>query len=146
MIKVYDYAYYSLYRNTSIINKSTPKWSTIIALSTLLSFNLISLLIYSKFDVEKIGKNGFGAIPLILIGINYVYFFAGKKHFNILNQFADLKYKLILDTIVLTYACISVFTFIFLLGIELKITLYITGFVALTAVFSFIFYRSRKSK
>jgi len=74
MSKIYDYVFYSIYRNTSITNKSIPDWSTIIAISILLALNIFSILIYAKYDIESIGEKGFGAIPLILIGINYLYF------------------------------------------------------------------------
>ena len=78
MHKIYDYVFYSIYRNTGITNKSIPDWSTIIAISILLSMNIFSILIYIKYDIESIGETGFVSIPLLLIGINYLYFLKNK--------------------------------------------------------------------
>lgn len=139
MSKIYDYVFYSIYRNTSITNKSIPDWSTIIAISMLLANNIFSILIYIEYDIESIGRQGFGIIPIILIGINYLYFLKNKRYQNILNGFKNQQNKLFWDSIVLTYACVSVFILFNILGIELKTTLFITGFVALTGIIPYLF-------
>jgi len=138
MSKIYDYVFYSIYRNTSITNKSIPDWSTTIAISILLALNVFSILIYAEYDIESIGEKGFGAIPLVLVGINYLYFLRNDRYKNILNRFKNHRNKLILDSLVLTYACISVFTLFYVLGIELKTTLFVTGFIALTGIIPYL--------
>lgn len=139
MRKIYDYVFYSIYRNTLITNKSIPEWSTIIAISLLLACNVFSILIYIEYDIESIGEKGFGAIPLILSGINYLYFLNNKRYHNILNRFKNQQNKLLWDSIVLIYACISIFSLFYILGIEIKTTLFITGFIALTGIVPFFF-------
>lgn len=143
MSKIYDYVFYSIYRNTSITNKSIPDWSTIIAISILLALNIFSILIYAEYDIEPIGEKGFGAIPLILVGMNYLYFLKNKRYQNILNGFENQQNKLFWDSIVLTYACVSVFILFYILGIELNTTLFVTGFIALTGIIPYLF-RKRK--
>ena len=138
MSKIYDYVFYSIYRNTSITNKSIPDWSTIIAISILLALNVFSILIYAEYDIESIGEKGFGAIPLVLVGINYLYFLRNDRYKNILNRFKNHRNKLISDSLVLTYACISVFALFYVLGIELKTTLFVTGFIALTGIIPYL--------
>ena len=144
MSKIYDYVFYSIYRNTSIINKSIPDWSTIFAISMILAFNVFSILIYIEYDIESIGKKGFGAIPLILIGINYLYFLKNNRYENILNRFENQQNKLFWDSIVLTYACISVFTLFHFLKIELNTTLFMTGFIALTGIIPYLFRKKKE--
>tara|TARA_R110002074_G_C12026241_1_gene617028 strand:- start:83 stop:514 length:432 start_codon:yes stop_codon:yes gene_type:complete len=139
MSKIYDYVFYSIYRNTSITNKSIPDWSTIIAISILLALNVFSILIYAEYDIESIGEQGFGAIPLILVGINYLYFLKNKRYQNILNGFKNQQNKLFWDSIVLTYACVSVFILFRILEIGLKTTLLLTGFIALTGIIPYLF-------
>jgi hypothetical protein len=96
-------------------------------------------LIYAEYDIESIGEKGFGAIPLVLVGINYLYFLKNDRYKNILNRFKNHRNKLISDSLVLTYACISVFTSFYVLGIELKTTLFVTGFIALTGIIPYLF-------
>ncbi|GAA3592555.1 hypothetical protein Q4Q39_05670 [Flavivirga amylovorans] len=139
MSKIYDYVFYSIYRNTSITNKSIPDWSTTIAISILLALNVFSILIYAEYDIESIGEKGFGAIPLVLVGINYLYFLRNDRYKNILNRFKNHRNKLISDSLVLTYACISVFILFYALRIELKTTLFVTGFIALTGIIPYLF-------
>ncbi|WP_397363245.1 hypothetical protein [Olleya sp. R77988] len=143
MSKIYDYVFYSIYRNTSITNKSIPDWSTIIAISILLAINIFSILIYIEYDIESIGEKGFGVIPLILVGINFLYFLKNKRYQNILNGFKNQQNKLFWDSIVLTYACASVFILFQILEIGLKTTLLMTGFIALTGIIPYLF---RKKK
>ena len=138
MSKVYDYVFYSIYRNTSVINKSIPEWSTIIAISILIALNIFSILIYTEYDIKSIGEEGFGAIPLLLVGINYLYFLRNDRYKNILNGFKTHRNKLLSDSIVLTYACVSVFTLFYALRIELKTTLFVTGFIALTGIIPYL--------
>lgn len=144
MNKIYDYVFYSIYRNTSITNKSIPDWSTIIAISILLALNIFSILIYIDYDIKSIGKEGFGAIPLILVGLNYLYFLKDKRYIDILNRFENQKNKVFWDSIVLIYACVSVFILFCLLEIELKTTLFITGFVAITALIPVLMKKKNK--
>ena len=138
MNKIYDYVFFSIYRNTSITNKSIPDWSTIIVISILLALNIFSILIYAEYDIESIGEKGFGAIPLILVGINYLYFLKNDRYKNILNGFKNHRNKLLSDSIVLTYACVSVLTLFYVLRIELKTTLFVTGFIALTGIIPYL--------
>ncbi|MBJ6369802.1 hypothetical protein [Snuella sedimenti] len=138
MNKIYDYVFYSIYRNTSITNKSIPDWSTIIVISIILALNIFSILIYAEYDIESIGEEGFGAIPLVLVGINYLYFLRNNRYKNILNRFKNNQNKLLSDSIVLTYACVSVFTLFYVLRIELKTTLFVTGFIALTGIIPYL--------
>tara|TARA_R110002111_G_scaffold85992_1_gene134733 strand:+ start:282 stop:716 length:435 start_codon:yes stop_codon:yes gene_type:complete len=144
MSKIYDYVFYSVYKNTSITNKSIPDWSTIIAISILLAINIFSFLIYVKYDIESIGEKGFGAIPLILTGINYLYFLKNKRYQNILNRFKNQKNKLFWDSIVLTYACVSVFILFYFLEIGLETTLFVTGFIALTGIIPYLFKKKKE--
>ncbi len=139
MSKIYDYVFYSIYRNTSITNKSIPDWSTIIAISILLALNIFSILIYAEYDIESIGEKGFGAIPLLLVGINYLYFLKNKRYQNIINGFENHQNKLFWDSIVLTYVCVSVFILFYILGVELNTTLFVTGFIALTGIIPYLF-------
>ena len=138
MSKIYNYVFFSIYRNTSITNKSIPDWSTIITISILLAINIFSILIYIEYDIESIGEKGFGAIPLLLIGINFLYFLKNKRYQNILNGFKNQQNKLFWDSIVLTYACASVFILFRILEIELKTTLLFTGFIALTGIIPYL--------
>lgn len=144
MSKVYDYVFFSIYRNTSITNKSIPDWSTIIAISMILAFNIFSILIYIEYDIESIGEKGFGAMPLILIGINYFYFLKNNKYEIILNRFENHQNKLFLDSIVLTYACVSVMTLFYFLKIELETTLFMTGFIALSGIIPYLFRKKKE--
>ncbi|GFZ93087.1 hypothetical protein GCM10011531_26400 [Aquaticitalea lipolytica] len=144
MRKIYDYVFFSIYRSLNITNKSIPEWSAIILISLLLFVNIFSILIYIDYDIKSIGKKGFGIITSLLIGLNYLYFLKGKRYLIILNRFDEQKNKLICDSIVLLYACISVFTFLCFLGIELERTSYMTGFVALSALIPFMFTNIKK--
>ncbi len=85
MIKILDYFFYRLYKNTSVTNKSIPEWSSIIAISIILTFNIFSILVLLDFDLKLIGEKGSKTIPLILIGINYFAFLYKKRYLNIID-------------------------------------------------------------
>jgi len=137
MRNIYDYVFYSVYKNTSIINKSIPEWSTIIAISILLALNIFSILLYIEYDIESIGEKVFGAIPLILTGVNYFYFLKNKRYLNILKKYDKTKNNLIYDILILAYACISVFILFSLLEAELKYPLILITVIILSVLITY---------
>ena len=129
MIKIPDYIFYRLYKNSSVTNKSIPEWSSIFIISIALSFNVISVLIFFGFDIELIGKKGFQLIPIIFIGINYFVFLYKKRYLNIINQFDQIENKLIYDILVLLYISGSILIFFYLAEMGIKYWIYIIALI-----------------
>ena len=145
MNKIYDYIFYSIYKNTSVTNKSIPGWSTIFVISIIIAFNLFSLLIISDFDIKLIGEEGFGIIPLIIIGLNYLYFLNNRRHLDIIKKYEKTENKLIYDILILVYVCFSVFILFRVLDVKIKYPLTLITIIILSALIPY-FMKPKKEK
>ncbi len=135
----FDYYFYRMFKSTNTVNKSIPEWSSMITIALLLSLNIFSLLFYFDYPIEKIGRNGFKYIILVLIVISYFYFLFKKRHLKIIEHYQNSKNdrNLLHDLIVLTYACLSIFILFRQIGMEDKYTVGLCLFVIATSVFGY---------
>jgi hypothetical protein len=76
--------------------------------------------------------------------VSELYFLKNKRYLNILNGFENQQNKLFWDSIVLTYACVSVFILFYILGIELKTTLFVRGFIALNGIIPYLLRKKKE--
>ena len=144
MNKIYDYVFYSIYKNTSVTNKSIPEWSTIISISIIIAFNLFSILIFFDFDIKLIGEKGFGITPLMIIGLNYLYFLRNKRHLDILKEFEKIENNLIYDILILVYVCLSIFFLFSVLEANLKYPLILITAVILFSLIPYLMKTKKK--
>ncbi|TGV00246.1 hypothetical protein [Flavivirga rizhaonensis] len=144
----YDYYFYRMYKSTNITNKSIPEWSTIIAISILFAINLFSILISCEYPIESIGEEGFGAIPLIIVALNYFYFLFNKRYLKIIDKYKGSKYNsnLFHDTIIVTYACLSIFIIFRVLNADYIYPIGLSLFIIATSLFGYIKSKSLNNK
>jgi len=128
-----------------VTNKSIPGWSTIFVISIIIAFNLFSLLIISDFDIKLIGEEGFGIIPLIIIGLNYLYFLNNRRHLDIIKKYEKTENKLIYDILILVYVCFSVFILFRVLDVKIKYPLTLITIIILSALIPY-FMKPKKEK
>lgn len=116
--KVFDYTYYRMYEVTSRTNKSIPEWSTMIYLSLLLSINIIAIAFFLDVPIVRIGEDGFIAIPIFFIIINYYYFIKNNRYKEIIKIYKVKSVSSFYRVLVLLYDLLS-FLFLF---VSLKFT------------------------
>lgn len=138
-----DILFYRLFFLANKTNKSIPEWSTIILISILQFFNLISVLLYFDIPIEKIGKDMFRIIPVILIGINWIYFLMTKRYEKILTIPPITRNIKLTDTIIILYVVFSIFFFFTMLKIKIK---YLMLTYTLLSIVSFIAYFDGKRR
>lgn len=128
-MKIVDYLFYRLYKNAIPTNKSIPEWSSIFVISITLSFYIICLAIIFDYDIKSIGEKGFKILPVILMGISYFIFIYKKRYINIIENYDQIKNKLIYDILVFIYICGSILFFFYLADVGIKYWIYIIVFV-----------------
>ena len=131
LFKILFYVLYSFAYRT---NKSITEWSTIITISILFTFNLITVLLFMNISIEKIGENGFKSIPVIFIVINWFYFIRKKSYLKIIENSPISNNKFLSNILVILYVLISIALFFKVLNIPIGYLIF--TLVALTLVMS----------
>ncbi|TXG38888.1 hypothetical protein [Seonamhaeicola maritimus] len=140
-MRIFEYIFYSIYRNTSITNKLNPVSSSIGALNLLILFNvatgLIRLKNYFTFELTKAVFIVVIAIPSMII---LYYFYANNRAEKVISKFKNKKTQLLfrVDLLVLLYACLSIYSFGNVLGIGIEYSLVLIVFVILTSLYSYL--------
>jgi hypothetical protein len=123
----YELIYLNLYLSFSRTNKSIPEWSTLFCLSTLLFFNLFSVLILANFEFKELEKNHIYLIGGIIFGIHYLYFQKGNR---IIKKITELKpkvnWKNRILTILYVFGTLSLFCFLAKIGLKYYLILIIS--------------------
>ena len=127
-----------LYSFSYKTNKSIAEWSTIIVISILLTFNLISLLVLFDIPIQKIGKGGFKFIPLVFIGLNWLYFLKGSKYLKIIENPPLNKNRFYYNIIVIMYVLFSICFLFTTLNVDLKYLLYTIFFLTITMLIAYL--------
>lgn len=122
-MNLYYFLYYRIYKATYRTNKSIIEWSSMFAVSTLIYFNFISIVILvSGGNMSKdIGKVLFKWSMIGIIGINYLIFIKNKKYVDIVSRFKKNKKanSFIAGVLVLVYVFLSILMFLKQLGIKI---------------------------
>ena len=124
-MKIVNYLFYRLYKNSSITNKSVPEWASISVISITMTFNIVCLLILFEYDIKSIGKKYFELLPIILIGIGYFIFLYKKRYIKIIEHFDQIKIKPIYDILVFLYICASILFFFYLADFGIKYWIFV---------------------
>jgi len=114
----YNFYYSRIYNSLNKTNKSIPEWSTMLAISIFLGFNIISVLGFFNFPFKSIGKIGFFMIPILMAILNYFYFIHTKRYKKIIKKYKNKK-ALGFDVLILTYIGITFFLFQYSLGVSM---------------------------
>lgn len=88
-MKFFDLLFCTFYRNIERTNKSIPEWSTIIAISILLFFNVFCFLSFFDLPIKNIGKIGFLILGGLILFLNYLYFLNNNKYKIILKRYTN---------------------------------------------------------
>jgi len=107
--------FYILYSFSYRTNKSIPEWSTIITISILLTFNLISFSLLFEIPILGIGKNGFKFLPVLFIILNWFYFIRGSRYIKIIDNPPVNKKKSFYGIISILYIILSIAFLFFML-------------------------------
>ena len=116
MLKIYDFLFYRQYKLIASVNKISPKNSAIIYFSTLISFNIMSILILFKNLIETIGLNGGYILITLIMVINFWRY--NKNYKTIVAEFGKMKVKRVWSYLALLHPYISFFILFKVLGIE----------------------------
>ncbi len=115
MINIYNVIFFKLYKTSlKTANKDIAEWTTMIAMSILIFFNITSVIVLTK--IYKTGIFNVHSMPIIMIVlliINYLLFIRDKKYLKIAKEYSkisELKNK-ILGYIVLFYVIGSIWLF-----------------------------------
>ncbi len=81
-LNIYEVIFFHLFSSTSRTNKSIPEWSTTIFLATATTLYLMSILIISPLEIEKIGRIGFVCCMFGGIAIHWAYFLKNNRIFK----------------------------------------------------------------
>ncbi len=131
--------FYILYSFSYRTNKGIPEWSTIIAISILLTFNTISFLVLFNIPIERIGESGFKFMPLVFTALNWFYFLNKKRYLKILKNPPLNKNLLLLNIVVIIYVVLTIVFFFTMLKISndyILATIIFLSFVMIIAYFS----------
>jgi len=134
----FDLLFYRAFKISSRTNKTITEWSTIIWISILFSLNVFSIIIYSDFPIMNLKREGFMAIPVVFIILNYFYFLHRDRYLEINKKFDQAKKKYFLfDTFFFLY---SLFSFVILFKLLNAKDEYIFFIVILMCVMSLYSY------
>ena len=118
MINPYYYLYFKIFTLTYKTNKQIVEWSSMIALSTLIYFNITSLIILTipKEVVIQFRYFVFYGIGAFLLFINYFLFIYKNKHVRITNLYrSESKISRILGgTSVIIYILLTIWYVVYL--------------------------------
>lgn len=116
---IYYYLFCWIYKMTFKTNKDIIEWSSMLALSTLIFFNLISIIIYlvpKDFVILLKHEVFYGSVLAIVIA-NYFIFINDQKYKSIIEIFKNEKKKLFIirSFFMVCYIFVSVYIFIYLI-------------------------------
>ena len=88
----YYLLYYRIYKATSNTNKDIVEWTSMVALSMLISFNIITLLvlIWPHF-LKATNINVSVSVGIFILAINYYIFIFKDKYLKIVNDYSNKK-------------------------------------------------------
>ncbi len=114
----YNFYYSRIYKSLNKTNKSIPEWSSMLAISIFLAFNIFTVLGFFNFPFKSIGKIGFFMIPISMAILNYFYFIHTKRYKKIIKKYKNKK-ALGFDILILTYIGITFFLFQYSVGVSM---------------------------
>ena len=117
-IPAYNFFYSRIYKSLNKTNKSIPEWSSMLAISFFMGFNIISILGFLNYPFRSIEKIGFLAIPLSIAVLNYFYFIHAKRYKKIIKHYKNRK-DIGFDILILAYIGITFFLFPYSLGMSM---------------------------
>lgn len=121
----YNILFVRVFNSLYQTNKSIPEWSSIVAISMFLFFNIISILLFFDVEIILFGSSFFQYTPLVLITLNYFYFLHDKKYLHFLEKYNRSSY--LSSVLVLIYIFASTILFFKMLKMDNKYTIGIIG-------------------
>jgi len=93
-MNLYYLIYYKIYKTTFKSNKDVVEWTSMVFLSVLVFFNLITLFsfVYPHIKQQMIGKNLFIGSMLGVIVFNYFIFIYNRKYKKIISDYSEKKW------------------------------------------------------
>lgn len=92
-MNLYYLFYYRIYKATYKSNKDVVEWTSMVALSVLVFFNVVTLFafIYSYIPKAIVKKGIFVMGMLLILGINYFIFIFKRKYEKIIDNYSIKK-------------------------------------------------------
>ena len=138
---LFEYIFFSIYKNTSITNKWNPISSSIGVLIVLVIFNTLTALIRLKAYLDfQLNENIFYVIIAIIVGIFLYHFYSNNKAEEIIEKLNNKRDKnsFWIDLIVLIYACLSIFTFFNLLEVGYETYIILILLIIFTSTYAYL--------
>lgn len=114
-MNIYNYIFFKMFVASSKTNKSIPEWSTMIAFSVLLFFNIITIInvFFEEYIYLFSDKNISIGLGIILMIINYFKFLHKNAYLKIVETYKEetKKQNYLRGGFVLLYVVGSVYIF-----------------------------------
>jgi hypothetical protein len=93
-MNLYFLIYYRIYKATHKTNNDVVEWTSMVALSALVFFNILTLLALVYPNISKIGLKKFHFIAgsICIMSINYFIFIYRKKYIHIFKEYSIIKW------------------------------------------------------
>lgn len=112
---IYNYIFYKMFVTVSRTNKSIPGWSTMITLSVILFFNIITVIniFFKEYIYLFANQNISVGLGILLMIVNYLIFIRKNAYDKIINQYKKetKKQSYVRGSLVLFYIVGSVYLF-----------------------------------
>jgi hypothetical protein len=108
----YYLLYYRIYKATSKTNKDIVEWTSMVALSMIISFNILTLLELTRpHFLEGTNINVSVTVGIFILAINYYIFIFKDKYFKIVNDYSNKKglNSIFIGIITITYIIGSIY-------------------------------------
>jgi hypothetical protein len=107
VMNVYDYIFCKMYKSIYKTNKIYPEIFTCMYLSTLLSVNIYTLLLFLMFPITKVTVITICGVSIFILSINYLHFLKRDKYKVILNKCEELDKAWIAEKLAFLYPQIT---------------------------------------
>jgi len=133
-----------MYEETYRTNKSIPEWSTMIILSLVLMFNIISISIVLDIPIVDYGKIAVFILLTIILIFNYLYFINDKRYKKIIKHFGNKEIPSFYNYLVLFYEIMSFFVVGLLIGLNFFQALILIAIISSIKILAYSFYFIKK--
>lgn len=114
---VYNFIYNSIYRFLRLFNNPIPAFSTIMAMSLLFCFNLISIIVFLDLPDNTFVFQGwnFEILVIIVFASHYILFSINNKNEKIIIKFESesKKSKILGSSLVIAYTVITLYLYFY---------------------------------
>lgn len=141
----YEFLFARIHSSLYQTNKSITEWSTIVAISVLLFFNIFSIVLFLNIKITPDDEDSFKFLILVIIGLNYFYFLYKQRYISLIEKYKENKKNLFLkNLLILAYIFISTISFFKILGVSNKYTIAIVCVYGLLILNAYL--KSRKKQ